>query len=160
MGQQPQVGAELVRRLAQAGQRVEHLAIDLARVGLAGDRVDVVEAHLAGDQPVELADLVVVAAEQGEEAGLRAGRALGAAEAQGRQAVLDLVQVEQEIVAPQAGPLADGGQLGRLEVREAQRRPGRASCSANAGQGVDDADQPVAQQVAGPRASGSGRCCR
>ena len=99
----------------------------LRDVGLSGDGIDLVEAHLAGDQPVELPDLVVVAAEQRQEAGLGAGRPLGAAEAQRCEAMLDLVQVEDEVVAPQAGPLADRGQLGRLEVGEAERRQVRAT---------------------------------
>ena len=63
----------------------------------------------------------MIAAEQGQEAGLRAGGALDAAEAQRRQAVFDLVQVQHEIVAPQAGALAHGGELRRLKMGEAER---------------------------------------
>ena len=128
------------------GQRREHLAIDFPRIGLTRHGIDRVEPHLAGDELIEAADLVVIAVKQGEEAGLRAGGPLGAAEAQRGQAVLQFVQVQDEIVAPEAGAFADGGQLGRLEVREAERLQVAVACG-KAGQGVDDADQAVAQQT-------------
>ena len=41
---------------------------------------------------------------------------------QRREAMLDLGQIEHQVVGPQAGPLADGRRLGRLQVREAQAR--------------------------------------
>ena len=69
----------------------------------------------------------MIALEQGEETGLCAGRALDAAKSQRLQAMLQLMQIENEIMAPQTGAFAHRGQLGRLEVREAERRPGRAS---------------------------------
>ena len=86
----------------------------------------------------------MIAVEKGQEARLGAGGALGAAEAERRQTMLDLVEVEDEIIAPQAGALAHGGQLGRLEVGEAERRQ-VAPADGEPRQGVDDADQPVAQ---------------
>ena len=66
--------------------------------------VDVVEPGLRRDEPVELADLLVVAAEQGEEARLRAGRPLGPAELQPVAPALQLLQVHHQVVAPQAWP--------------------------------------------------------
>ena len=88
----------------------------------------------------------MIAAEQGEEAGLSARRALGAAETQRCQAMLELVQIEQEIVTPQAGPLADRRQLRRLEVRPTERRQ-IAMSPGKAGQSVDDGYEPIAQQA-------------
>ena len=143
VGEQAQIGAVLVGRLPQAGQHIEDLAIDLARVGLAGDGEDPVEAHFACYQVIELAHAVVVASKQFEEAGLGAGGSLDASEAEGIQAVVDLVEVEHEVLAPQTGPFADGGQLGRLEVGKAHRgqvAPGEGE----PGQGVDDAHHPIA----------------
>ena len=145
MGQQAQIGAELVCGLPQAGQGIENLAIDFARVGLAGDGVDRVEAHLAGDQLIQAADALVIAAEEGEKTGLRAGRALDAAEAQRFQTMLEFVQIENEIVAPQTGAFADGRELGRLKMRETERGQ-IAPARGEAGQRVDDADEPIAQQ--------------
>ena len=65
---------------------------------------DAGEAHLPRDEPVELPDLVVVAAEQGEEARLRAGRALRPAERQLVAAAFEFLQVEDEVEQPQASP--------------------------------------------------------
>ena len=85
--QQAQVGAHLVAALGDAGEQREELAVQLAGVGLAGDRDAAGEAEARGDAAVELAHLGVVAVEQREEARLRAGRALDAAAAQRREAV-------------------------------------------------------------------------
>ncbi len=118
--QQPQIGGGLVALVAMPARTSSTCDVDLARVGLAGDGVARGEAHLLGHQLVEPADFGVVAAEQFQEAGLRAGGALRAAGLQLRNAMLELLQVHAQVVGPQAGPLADRGRLGRLEVREAQ----------------------------------------
>jgi hypothetical protein len=65
----------------------------------------------------------VVALEQRQERGLRAGRALDAPE---REAPLELVQVRQvqgEVLDPERGALAERGRLGRLQVRQPEDRP-------------------------------------
>ena len=64
----------------------------------------------------------MIAVEQLQEAGLRAGRAFHAAGLERRDAVLDFRQIERQIVGPQARPPADGRRLRRLQVREAERR--------------------------------------
>ena len=74
------------------------------------------KAHLAADQFFQAADLGMVAVEQAEETGLRAGGALAALGLELAQAVLDFRQVQHQVVGPQAGPLADGGRLRRLEM--------------------------------------------
>ena len=66
--------------------------------------------------------LRVVAVEQLEEARLRAGRALHAAERQRRDAVLEVREVEHQVLHPQRRALADGRRLRGLEVRVAERR--------------------------------------
>src|SRR5690606_36606465 len=110
-----QVAAPLVERLAEAAQGVEDEAVELARVRLPGDGDERREAHLLGDAAVELLDLVVVAAEQRQEARLRAGRPLRAAERQPVAAALQFFEVEDEVVQPQRRALADGRELRRLE---------------------------------------------
>ena len=44
VGEEPEVGRELVRGRAEAGERREDVDVDLARVGLRGDRIGVLEA--------------------------------------------------------------------------------------------------------------------
>ena len=68
----------------------------------------------------------MIAVEELQKAGLRAGRALHAAGLQRRDAMLDLCQIEHQVVRPQAGPPADGRRLRRLQVREAE--VGRSRC--------------------------------
>ena len=64
----------------------------------------------------------MIAVEQGEERRLRAGRSFDAAEPQRGDAMLDLLQVDHQILRPERRALADGGELGRLKVRVAERR--------------------------------------
>jgi len=143
--QQADVVAELVRRLRDRGQGVDHQRVDLPRIGLAGHGADLLEAERGRHFLVELLDLSVPAAEESQVRGLRAGRALDAAKRQRADAVLDLVQVQRELLAPQRGPLADRGELGRLVVREAQRRH-RAVLLGEAGQQMDHGGQLARDQ--------------
>ena len=71
------------------------------------------------------AHLRVIALEQLEEARLGPGGALAAAQPEGLQPVHQLLDVEREVLHPQRGPLADGGELGRLEVGIGQAGPRR-----------------------------------
>ena len=120
VGQQPQVGAEPVGALGDPRQRAEHLGVDLARVGLARDGIGLGEAERLGHHAVERLDLGVVAVEELEEAGLRAGRPLDPQELQLGEPLLDLAQVEDQLVAPERRALADRHELRRLEVGVAQ----------------------------------------
>ena len=58
--------------------------------------------------------------EEFEEAGLGADRALHTAGAKQLAAVQDLLEVEQEIMNPEANPLADRGGLRGLQVGAAE----------------------------------------
>ena len=113
VAQQAQVGGKLVGRLSR---------VCLAGIGLAGDRLDLVriKAHLCGNLPVQFPDLVPVAAKQLQEAGLGAGGSLASQQAQAGQTVVHLVQVLEQLVHPQGGPLAHGDHLGSLVVGVAQ----------------------------------------
>ena len=73
-------------------------------------------------QPIQLAHLGVIAVENLEEAGLRARRPLHAAAWQGRNAVVEVREVEHEVLHPQRSALADSCRLRRLEVGVAERR--------------------------------------
>src|SRR5438105_3239830 len=88
----------------------------------------------------------MVAAEEREEARLGAGGPLDSPKPEGLKTVLDLVQVEDEVVTPEAGPFPHSHELGRLKVRETQRRQ-IAPLVGEAPQSVDDADQTIAKQT-------------
>ena len=120
VAQQPQVGGELAGALGDAGQGGHHVVVHLSGVGLPAHRHHGVKAHLGGDFPLQLLHLLVVPLEQLQEGGLSAGGPLGAQQLQGGDAVLHLLQVHEQLVHPQGGPLAHGDQLGGLEVGEAQ----------------------------------------
>ena len=116
VGQQTDIGGHLHGALGNAGQGAQHLIIHLAAVGLAADGHHLVKAHLGGDVRLHGLDLLLVALKQLHKAGLGAGGALGAAQGQMGNAGVQLLQVHVELVHPQGGALAHGGQLGRLAV--------------------------------------------
>ncbi|MPM56874.1 hypothetical protein SDC9_103690 [bioreactor metagenome] len=62
----------------------------------------------------------MVAFKKLQKAGLGARGAFGAQQLQTRNPVFHLVQVHQQLVHPEGGPLAHRHQLGRLEMRKAQ----------------------------------------
>ena len=62
----------------------------------------------------------MVAAEEVEEAGLRAGGALDAAEGEVPLQAVELFEVQEHLLEPEAGALADGRQLRGLEVGGAE----------------------------------------
>ena len=98
-GEQAQVGARTCARSApMPASAASTREVDLARVGLAGDGEARARSRSAAVDAAGRArsTFVVVAVEEREEGGLRAGRALHAAEAQRRRsAALELLEVEQ-----------------------------------------------------------------
>ncbi len=60
-------------------RRVDHLAVDLARISLAGDGITTVETQPLGNHRFQTAHARVVASEQFEEASLSASGPLNAA---------------------------------------------------------------------------------
>ena len=118
---------------------------DLARVGLAGDGEGFGKAESLGDHAVELVAFAVIAVEEGEERGLGAGGALDAAELESGDAVLELVEVDGEVLGPERRPLADGGELGGLEVGVAEG--GQVlPLQGEGAEGIDHIREPPAQQ--------------
>ena len=55
--------------------------------------------------------LIVVSFEQGQERGLGAGGALDPSESEARVETFDLLKVNEQILYPESGSLAHGGQL-------------------------------------------------
>ena len=111
-----QVVRKLHRALGDAGQGREEVAVHLAGIRLAGHRHDARKAHLVRDQALHLLNFALVAAEQLEERGLRAGRALRAEQLQARQAELQLIDIHEQLVDPQRRALAHGRELGGLQM--------------------------------------------
>ena len=70
--------------------------------------------------PLQRSDPGMVAVEQREEAGLGTGRAFGAAGLECRESMFDFRQIQDQIVGPQTGPLADRRRLGGLQMGESQ----------------------------------------
>jgi len=101
---------------AKRSQSVGNAEVDLAGVGLGGDVVAALEAALGAQLFVELVDLAGVVLEKRKERGLRAGRALGAAELEARADILDVLEVEDEVLKPLGGAATECDGLRSLVV--------------------------------------------
>ncbi len=108
--------AELSRRLRDSRDRRGPCGVHLPGVGLPRDRERRRRAQLLGNAPLELVDLGAVAVGQREERGLGPGRPLDPAQAEAGEAEGDLVEVEEEVLDPEAGALPHGRRLRGLEV--------------------------------------------
>lgn len=106
----------------ERAQSVANVHIDLARVGLTGDDECGAEASLLGDKLIQLLNLTVITIEDLQERGLGARGALHATEAEVIAGTLEVAQVHQQVLNPQASTLANGDQLSRLTVSETQAR--------------------------------------
>jgi hypothetical protein len=91
----------------------------------------------------------VVSAEQLQKARLGPGRSLDSARSQSIGAILEIFQVENQILQPQAGSFAEGGRLSRLEMREAETG-GRAFGCGERGESVDGPGEALPKQVERP----------
>ena len=117
MRHEAEVGGHFARALRNAAQDGEEEVVELARVGLAAYGQHALEAHVVGDVLLKGPDLAGVAAEEGEEARARAGRALAAVEGYALELEIQPLKVEAEVLRPHGRALADGRGLRRLIVR-------------------------------------------
>lgn len=101
---------------AKRSQSVGNAEVDLAGVGLGGDVIAALEAALGAQLLIELVDLAGVVLEERKERGLRAGRALGAAELEAGADVLDVLEVEDEVLKPLGGAATECDGLRSLVV--------------------------------------------
>ena len=124
VAEQAQIGGELAGRLGNAGEGGQHRIVHLAGIGLTRNGHHGVEAHLGGDLPLQRPAFLMVSLEQLQEGCLSAGGALAAQQLQRGDAVLHLLQIHQQLVHPEGGPLPHRHQLSGLEVGEAQGRQG------------------------------------
>ena len=114
--QEPQVVRHLGAPLRHSAQKVEHLRILLAGVGLPRHREAGVKSHPPDEAPLKLAHLGVVAVEELEEARLRPGGPLAAAQPERLEPADDLLDVQRQVLHPERGALPDRGELRRLEM--------------------------------------------
>ena len=120
MAQQAHVRGKFAGALGNPRQSRNHIVVHLPGVGLSANGHNACKAHFLGNLLLQLLDLLVVSLEQLQEGGLSTGGTLGAQQLQCGDAVLHLLQIHKKIVHPKGSPLADGDQLGRLEMGEAQ----------------------------------------
>ncbi len=122
MLEQADVVCHSVSALSHGAEAVQNPAVHLPGVGLAANREGLFKAELPGDPPVHLVDFGPVSLKEVQEAGLRAGGPSASQEFQVLQHKVQLLQVRQEILHPEGGPLAHRDQLGGLIVGVAQGR--------------------------------------
>ena len=111
------VGCELVEALSDRAEHLVHAVVPLTGVGLARNGEHALETGLGSHAAVEFHNLFFVAVEQVHEAGLRTGRALHAAEREDFDEEVQFFEVDEHVLEPEASALADGRELGGLEVR-------------------------------------------
>lgn len=110
------ITSDLLRRGTETSNGIGDDQVDLAGVGLGRDVVAAGEAEFLAEELVELITLGGVVLEDLEERGLSARGTLGTAELELFADLLDAVEVEHEILGPLGGALADGDELGGLQV--------------------------------------------
>ena len=109
-----------VAALGNGGEAVQDAAVRLSGIGLATDGITLLKAEFCGDLPVHLVNLGAVSIEQVHKAGLCAGGAPAAQELHVVQDEVQLLQVGEQVLHPEGGPLAHRHQLGGLIVGIAQ----------------------------------------
>ena len=120
IGQQANVGRGLVQALRDPAERVQQLRVHFSWIGLTGDGIGLFESHFVGDLALQLPDFGVVASEELKKAGLGSRGSLGTSGAERLQPVLDFLQVQNEVVRPQATSFSDRRRLGGLQVGKSE----------------------------------------
>ena len=116
MAHQPDVAGKFGSALGDSAEHLKHGKVRLAGVGLAADLLALVHAHLGGDLLLQQLHLCLVPVKELQKAGAGAGGTLAAQKPQVFQLEVQLLDIEKQVVEPEAGPLADGGGLGGLEM--------------------------------------------
>ena len=78
------------------------------------------KAHVPGNEPLHFLNFLLVSFEQLHKGGLGTGGPLGAQELQVGQLIRQIFHILGQLIDPQGGPLAHGGELGRLQMGIAQ----------------------------------------
>lgn len=119
-GQVTNVNTNALAGRTEGTKGVAHIHIDLTGVSLGRDDKGRAETGLLSDQLIQLLNLGVVTLEDLQERSLSTGGTLDTTEAQVIASALQVTQIHQQILNPQAGTLANGNKLSGLAVGEAQ----------------------------------------
>ena len=112
----PDIAAYTLTCGTKGGKGIDDIGVDFAGVGLTGDDEGRSEAGFLGNELIDSFNLLVAAVEDLQERSLCPGRPLDAAEPQIIPSALEIPEVHEEILDPQAGSLADGGELSGLAM--------------------------------------------
>ena len=140
MLQKADIVGKFSRALGDSRQHVEHLAVQLSGIGLAGNSKAGLIAHFFRDQLIQPAAFAMVTLKQLQKAGLGACGSLRAQQLRLGKLVFHVFQIHQKILNPQAGPLSYRGRLCRLKMGKRQRRQ-VFILSGKLGQSADDSHQ-------------------
>ena len=95
MLQKTNVTGKLRSGLRDAGQYIQHAAIDLTRVGLTGYSIDAGISHLLSDLTIQRSNLLMISLKELQERSLGSRGTLSAAQFRVRQTMFDIFQIQQ-----------------------------------------------------------------
>ena len=148
VGQDPQIRPELMAAGGDSGQDIENLRVKFTRVGLSGHGKRLLKTDLLAEFFLQELHLLVIPAEELQETGLCPGRPLISQGLGGRQTMLQIVHIHDQIVVPQAGALPHGRRLRRLKMGIAQAGH-RAVLFGETPQAVDNRGQALGDELHG-----------
>ena len=122
VGQETDVARELVAGGSDTGEDREDVVVNLTGVRLTRHRNLTRESHQLTHTLVELLDLLVVSFKQVQEGGLGAGGALDATEGEVLVLVLQVLQIEEEVLGPQASTLTNSREMKEAEERGRKKK--------------------------------------
>jgi len=120
VGQETDIGGNLVDGGTERGHGHQDIDINLARVGLASDGVVLLESGKLGNALIQILNLLVIALKESQEGTLGTGGAFDTAETEVFASAGQVAQVPEKLLNPEGGALADSGELSGLEVSESE----------------------------------------
>lgn len=122
VSEEADVSGEFMAGGGKGAEGVYNLDVNFACVGLSCNGKEVGKAEIVGDELFEFFDFGGVVVKEGEKGGLGAGGAFSAEKREVCNEPFEFLGVEEKVLEPEAGPFADGGGLGALEVGVAEAR--------------------------------------
>ncbi len=122
VGQETDVARELVAGGSDTGEDREDVVVNLTGVCLTRHRNLTRESHQLTHALVELLDLLVVSFKQVQEGGLGTGSALDTTEGEVLVLVLQVLQIEEEVLGPQASTLTNSRAMKEAEERDRKKK--------------------------------------
>ena len=116
MLQQTDVIGHLMSAGCNSGKDIGNSRIHLAGIGLSGNRITFLKAHLLCNHRL------LIAVKQLQERSLCSCGSLGAKELHAGKHMVKILKIQTEFLHPQGCTLSNGSRLCRLEMRKCQRR--------------------------------------